>query len=730
MRLWVAVVIIGLGIAGTDARAQGAGKTAPLGGDATVAQRAAFYDGVARIRSGGDLEELAREIADQPAGEIRRFQLDAIAERYLELDTKRAVRIAADLMRAEAHDVVRRIYARLGQSDVNAALSALSEIEDPHEERLAADAIVEALGGSTRALDLVSAALHGVDRDEFRAANLSRLGYTSPRAAFESALALRNPDLRISTARSIMAGWASTAPDDAIAALRNVDDPALRSSLRNVVSGSLHTAESIVAYLDSLPNAEYQEALSTGLLVRLAELDPETATEFVVAMPASEQRNQLAMQVGIAYARQDPTGALAWARGPASDVPELPLAIVRGVAFTDPLRAFDLALELDEPARMQGVLAAVATGGNAGGYATLADRVLRLPESQTRSVAVQSLLQSWAGIPGNATASLEWALANSSAVPPESFELLGYSLAQSDPAAAARYLDRVPSASRAGWLTAVTVGYAANDPQAALSFIERYRGDAGFDRAITALAPHLARTDPPAAARLLGSVSERTNEGLSAEFQVVQQWAQRDPAAAAAWAMDQPPMQRNALVGLATSAWAQSDRDGLRRWALSMPAGERRDAALSAALRSFGADDPALLTAFSDDRARQAAVMTVAMNAATTDRDAARRLVQTYISEPRMRAQAEQMIETVPRRTMPSPAAGAFALPPGRFAMPPGIVLRGATGVGAPVNFPDQGVHIATPPPALFAPNGAVIVGQPLPAVIGQPQTVIATDSD
>jgi hypothetical protein len=726
MRQWVAVVFLGLAVGAVHAQRDG--ELAPLSGEATVAQRAAFYERVAGVRSTALLDELASQVAESPPDDLRRFQLDAIVERYLELDAAKAVRIAGDLMRADAHDLVRRIYVRLGRTDVNAALSALSEIEDPNEERVAADAIVEALGGNTRALDLVSAALHGVDRDEFRASNLLRLARTSPRDAFEIALGLRNPNLRISTARSIIAGWASTAPDDAIAALRNVDDPALRSSLRNVVSGSLHTAESIVAYLDSLPNAEHEEALANGLLARLAELDPKTATEFVNAMPQGAQRNQLAMQIGMAYAQQDPAGALAWASGPASDIPELPLAIVRGVALADPLRAFDLALALDEPARTQGVLSAVATGGNVGRYPALADRVLRLPDGQTRSTAVLSLLSSWAATPGNAAAALEWALANANAVPPESFERLGYQVAQADPATAARYLDRVPIAGRAGWLSAVTVSYAMNDPQAALSFIERYRGDAGFDRAVTALAPHLARTDPPAAARLLGSVSERTNEGLSAEFQVVQQWAQRDPAAAAAWAIDQPPMQRNALVGFATSAWAQTDRDGLRRWALSMPSGEKRDAALAAALRSFGTEpDAALLNAFSDDRARQGAMLTVVMNAAMTDRDAAHRLVQTYISEPRMRAQAEQMIETVPRGAMPSPAVG-FG-----FGVPPGIVLRGST-TGAqaagPITLPAPGVRFNGPPPALFAPNGTVVTVPAIQVPIGNSQTVIATEAD
>src|SRR5690606_1674908 len=123
--------------------------------------------------------------------------------------------------------------------------------------------------------------------------------------------------------------------------------------------------------------------------------------------------------------------------------------------------------------------------------------------------------------------------------------------------------------------------------------------------------------------------------------------------------------------------------------------------------------------------------MTVAMNAAMTDRDAARRLVQTYITEPRMRAQAEQMIETVPRRSMPPPASGfSLGAPPPTggfgFGVPPGIVLRD---VGIPVNLPANGVPLAAPP-VLLAPNGALIAAPAIQMPIGTSQTVIATEAD
>lgn len=726
MRQWVVAVV--LGIAAGAAFGQPGGELVPLGADATVAQRADFYDSVARVRSAATLDALVSRVAALPPGDARRFQLDAIVERYVELDVERAVRISGQLLRADAPDLVRRVYERLGRTDVNAALAALSQIDDLGEERLAADALLEALGGDLRALELVSAALHGVDPDPFRASHLVRLGRESPREAFAAALELRDAAARSAAATGILAAWVVEAPEDAIDALRRVDDSLLGPALRDVMLRSLRTADSIFAYLGTLDEDEYRQALDGGVLARLAQTDPVAAAEIVAGMPVSDQRRRLEMQVGTAYGQKDPVAALAWARNLSADNPELVPAILRGVAFTDPLRAFDLAVSLDEPTRSQGVLMVLGTGGDRP-FAALANRVLRLPEGQTRTAAVMSVLSSWAMGPDKKVEALDWALANANAVPPEAFERLAYQVAQADPTAAAAYLDRVPSAGRAGWLRAVAVSYAATgDPQAALSFLERYRGDPGFDRAATALAPHLARTDPPAAARLLGSVSERSNEGFGAELQIAREWAQRDPAAAAAWAIDLPLMQRNAIVGMVAGAWALADRDAVRRWALSMPSGEKRDAVLAAAVRASGTEpDAALMGAFSDDRARQAAMMAVVLNAATTDRDAARRLLAAYISDPKMRAQAEQMIDTMPRSTAGMPNAG--------FGVPAGIVVRdpvtgtfiggGPTGLapGAPaMAFPPGG---APPPGLVVGPNGPVFM--PAPPGPGSPagQTVI-----
>ena len=149
---------------------------------------------------------------------------------------------------------------------------------------------------------------------------------------------------------------------------------------------------------------------------------------------------------------------------------------------------------------------------------------------------------------------------------------------------------------------------------------------------------------------------------------------------------------------MVTGAWALQDPDAVREWALRMPHGEKKDAALTAAMRSRGGvpPDAALLGAFSDERARQGALMNTILATAQTDPAAARRLLDAHISDPGRRAQAEQMIDGF--------ASGAVPLPTGGFGVPTGTI-SGPPPFGLP----------GMPPGAVYSPTG-------------QPVTVIGPD--
>jgi len=100
-------------------------------------------------------------------------------------------------------------------------------------------------------------------------------------------------------------------------------------------------------------------------------------------------------------------------------------------------------------------------------------------------------------------------------------------------------------------------------------------------------------------------------------------------------------------------------------------------------------------------------MMGAVLATAQTDAAAARRLIAAHITDPRMRAQAEEMVDGIARGGVPMPT-GVIGFPPGvppgirspiTGAMPPGIVV-GPNGQTIMVPRPTQGV-MPLPPGAL-----------------------------
>jgi len=675
---------------------------------ATTAERAAFYDKLAHEKSTTAIEQRVREALAAKPVPAPHFVIEALLERYFELDPAAAVRFASEQPTAPI-DVTKSMYLRLASSNPNAALAALSLVEYAPLAQLAAAAILDALGKNLATIDLVAAALHAGSVEQFRADALTSITSLPPREALAAALRLRDANRRNAAAATIVARWAQDTPRDAMQEAERVQDPALRSMLRSSVLRSWVDTSSLVAYLNGLDDAGRRAALADGVLLRIAEADPERGAAFAQNLPPGPERSAALQQIAVSYARKDATAAFGWAQRLDPPQPEIVQQVISFVAASEPLRAFDLVGSLAEPARMRAYYMIIG-----GGYGRdqrqveqLAARVAALPDSQNKQALLTSLLTSWAQGPGNVKPALDWALAHSAGLPPEAFLQLGYSLAQSDPEAASAYLDRVPSAARGGWIGAIAFGYVRSDPQRALAFVERFRGDPAYDGAATALVQQLASIDPPAAARLLASVTTRPANSFGTEIQIAREWAQRDPQAAATWALDLPPTQRGMAMNMIGEAWSQSNPGAARSWALGLPPSDKRDFALGVALRAQGpgAPDAAILAAFSDDRQRQAALMTTIMMTATTDAPLARRLIDEQITEPQLRARAEEMIDNVTRGGMILPTTGirspvtGLGAPTGVLVAPNGVVIGSAVGtLGLPPAAVQAQQLIGSPP--------------------------------
>jgi hypothetical protein len=116
-------------------------------------------------------------------------------------------------------------------------------------------------------------------------------------------------------------------------------------------------------------------------------------------------------------------------------------------------------------------------------------------------------------------------------------------------------------------------------------------------------------------------------------------------------------------IGSVVGVWSGQDPAGARQWALRMPQGAMRDSALTTILqtavsRGDGGLDTGLLNAFTTDSARQQAVLHVVQGLAWNDPARARAVIDGYLTDPSLRAQAERVLEAQRNDTRPRPPVG------------------------------------------------------------------------
>lgn len=360
-------------------------------------------------------------------------------------------------------------------------------------------------------------------------------------------------------------------------------------------------------------------------------------------------------------------------------MPGLVFAALDVVAECEPLSAFDLAATLAPTQQRTDLWRDVLSRGGAKGddvARALGDKVLAL-DASTRDALLPALASSWGlSRPRPAT---DWLLAHASQVPAASFNAVAQRFGETDPDTAATYLDLVPREAREAWIAAVARGYASTDLEAAQNFVARFRGDPAYDTAAGSLAQALAPYDPPAAARLLGGVNIAAGMNPGAAMMVGRQWAMRDPASAAAWALRLS--QRNARLGTVLSVaqiWARGDVEAARAWVLGLPAGENRDTALRGVLTEIvtvDVPDADLIGAFSSEAAKQQILPMTVFGAAITNPDNARRTIETYVTDPEIKAQLLSRIDAAVRV---------------RASMPAGVTLSPPIGPSPAERFPPR----------------------------------------
>lgn len=667
-----------------------------------------------------ELARMAAEAAAAPPSTDRDVALAALLKRHAELDVVGAVCLARELdVRGPALATVYGAWARAAPPQVLIALNTIANPEDAADVALA---LVVALGNDARAVERVARVL-GEREDEPLLRNgtvpvgpiiapvtgsavtgaaprtpiallAARWAELEPRYALGVAREVGDERVRMQLEAAALRALARIAPDDVFAEIANRGGSAPPGALSGAAVELARTdPERFLSMANRLPE-DLRRLAEAVAAQTLADRDPLAALRYLEGMPGGVQRETLLRQIARSYGKRDPAGALEWARSQTGQR-NLVAAVIGGVAEQDPLRAIDLALGLESaPERMQTIQLAVAFGSRTDAEAeALANRLLAIDDPDQRQSLATNAVSLWAS--RSPDGAMRWLLANGHNVRSDAFQVVGQALASRNPRDAVAYSAQVPPTARESWVNGVGQGYAQNDPQGAVEWLRQYRAEPWYGRVATTIATTVSQRDGPAAARLADELDAERDSADAQQLAniVAVNWANNDPAAAAAWALERRTEQeRHMAVNGAVGVWSAQNFDAARQWTLRLPQGATRDAALTTLLtQSLNGGpsglDTSLLNAFASEATKQAAVMQVVQILAFYDPAQARSFVDAYVVDPRFREHAERMIETArnnggPRRPVLGSASGvrvappAMGVAPGMRVAPPTIVIE------------------------------------------------------
>jgi hypothetical protein len=378
-----------------------------------------------------------------------------------------------------------------------------------------------------------------------------------------------------------------------------------------------------------------------------------------LASPGSD-RDLLLQTIARSWGEQNPELALAWVKGLSPPSETALVNVLQGVAATDFDRAIDLMIEELDSSNQIGaptfariatlpLLLSITTTDSAN-LSRLLDRMLEKNDPRIQSM-MSSAMSNWAR--NDPDAALDWALTHAGTLDANAFSQIGQQLAQSDIELAVNSLGRLQPEQRAGWLEGVLGQLAQTDINRAVSLLAQHRDTPGYENAYRAVVVSLARSDPPAAARMLQSAPSQVGLAdariTSAASTIAREWARRDPAAAARWAvaLSDSNTQRISLNAIGQS-WVQVDADEAGRWVATLASGPARDAALDgfiSAAAQTGDFDATLLDGYSSSEARQRGATRAILQIGQFDRAEAERLIDATFADDTTRRQMHDQLD-------------------------------------------------------------------------------------
>ncbi|MEO0422531.1 MAG: hypothetical protein AAF184_09370 [Pseudomonadota bacterium] len=580
---------------------------------------------------------------------------------WAEVDLEAAIEGVRELqstpLRQGAGDTIVGTWADLDPSRVDWIISRLPatyQAKSARRRLLARDVANDPAGTLSKAL----ASTDPVARWK-QVATIARLwADTDPYAALAQGSLIEDANARLAFERAVIDRWAQRDPRAAIAQISQRRRSSERGQQLMKILRHLTPVDPRAAlqWAQELESVQGHTGYTQSVLRELAEHDAQLAADQLSRLSSTGSRQQVVANIAIALARQQPKGVLSW-------IDSLPSASERTMAFGAAVNALALGdtsaaiamLESAPSERMRNEALASTVNRLADQRPEDAAQLLALlPEgSREYTGALQNLATLWAR--SDPYAALAWAERLPEAQRAQALPQTIGMLAQEDLLAAANLVQTLDGPERRQALNEVATRYGAKQPAAALSWVQRFAGEPGYEESLSGVLNNWVQQDPRGALLALDRIEPARATRLAP--QLMSQWARAEPTEAARWVarLDDEAQAKSARA--VAGVWAQTDARQAIAWAGDLSRGAGRDEAISSALQTGINQQPDFLDEaidwldeIQDPGQRENTATNIISRLARRDPSAARAQLERMSLSPARRTQLTSQIEAYERK--------------------------------------------------------------------------------
>ena len=626
--------------------------TLALPGDFSQTEALYVLAGRADSAAVQELIHQANRIADPTD---RNAAISILFLRLAELDPMSALTMSRMRGFTSSRGLEEMIWRTWSKLDLEAALDAARQLDNPAEKNLAAQTMLAAYGYMGNEFTERIESELGV-----RASNAARARYIYSIADRSVSEAFAYVDtLPLSQQREALQWQAAYLgqrnPSQALGYASLISQPALRREFEAGINSAIARLEP-ERVLSEMPAGALQGRRAGQYLMAmqtLAQSDIERALAFYNGVQSRQTKQMLANVIVAELARQDVDRAIEWAQNEQQGGhPGLLMGVLQQVAMTDPdlaLSKVDLLANREWRQQMLGsVLSAVAQNDPQRAVAYLSE----ISDQRARNEATQSVVMQWANT--DPQAAIDWILRNEVPNARELLSQAGHNMIANDVDAAMRLLPRLDDQTAQMWRYQIASRLPMDrSPADAQRFVDQFKGEPGYEDMQAAMIAGVAQQDIYLAHRLADQLPPGQARDQSLQ-QLISNHVYSDPREAATW-LDSisDTGTRGQATGQVLRQWYAIDAHAANQWIMSQPAGQVRDDAvlvLAHGLDQYAPSPERLLATIGDPAKRRQAEYALLMRIAQSDPSRARSMIASMDLSPEERRQLESQLSMMQGR--------------------------------------------------------------------------------